>query len=180
MTFLAIGGYFAQRVRKPEGPFLFDTEHFLKSIFVIMVTDSQKKLDGPTPHVTFSVQIINGSGFQIEIKEKIVGLIQIRQTFLPPAEFISSMGPLNLTMAYPKNSYFEIRQFIDPDFLNNEMAFANTPKARAADRMFGAEEDSGPNITFGFSEIKLQVVVRKGRLSHEFQMSLNHSVTVIL
>jgi hypothetical protein len=181
LTFLAIGGYLAQMVRKPEGPFLFNTEHFLKSIFVIDVRASQKKLDGPTPHVMFAVQIVNGSGFPIEINKEIMGHMQVRGTFLQPAEFVSSMGHLNLTMPYPKNGHYEIRQFLDPDLLATEIAFANAPDARSADRMFGTENDPGPNIMFDMKELQLQVIARKGQLSHEFQMPLfNHSVIVVL
>ena len=84
-------------------------------------------------------------------------------------------------MAYPQNSYFEIRQFIDSDLLAAEISHANTPDVRAVDRMFGEEYDHGPGIMFDFKEVNLQVIAKNGKLSHEFQMPLySHSVEVVI
>ena len=156
--------------------FPFDTEHFLKSIFIYTAEVDRKKVDGPTPHFIFTFYIFNGSGFPIELTDEISGRAQVRGTFLESPEMV---GHQTKAITYPGSGSFKVRQFLEPNVLGREIEFAKSPQARAADKMFGDDLDAGPNISFSFDEVKVTMIAKKGSLSHEFQKPLRSVEAII-
>lgn len=155
-----------------ETPFVFDSEHFSKSVFVYSAELESKKLSGRATNIIATFNIFNGSGFPIQIDEQIKG----RATM----DAVPLFGELEQTsgswrsIQYPGHGRVLIRQFLSEEEIQEGKEKAERPEVQHLETMFGGDPRP-PGLDINFSDVQVMAHAVQGDSKITFLITMGMS-----
>lgn len=136
--------------------------HLSRSVCVYGYEVDRKKLTGAGRlFVEIQFFVFNGSGATITIGPEVsghaslVGPLREKATILREEDAAPFAYVGSATISYPGSGRFTLRQFIEPDELDDAKRKAESPAVRDIDRVFG-DPHVNPYLLFSFNEVSIE------------------------